>query len=258
MGEPFLFLADEFYIKAGIPFPSLDAYGDLPQLENGVGMIPLFRVEAAKVLRKARRLAFPRAVVVTGVSAFPEITAFLKKLSRKTGVEFRPVAVENRLFGPSVTVTGLVNDIVVGTVNTQQATVTVNGVAAQVANRSFSVSSIPLVVGANAIHATAVDAATGTVDGTIPLGGKPEFSVEDDTGIVYVNIEDKSELVAINAGSMKITTRWSLSPCEEPSGLAIDQRGDGAGQDSRGIGEHAAPVAGMVRAVAQIHIEVNP
>jgi putative radical SAM enzyme (TIGR03279 family) len=108
-GEPFLFLADEFFLKAAMPFPPISCYGDFPQLENGVGMIPLFRVEAAKVLRKARRLAFPRAVVVTGVSAFPEITAFLKKLSQKTGVEFRPVAVENRLFGPSVTVTGLVS-----------------------------------------------------------------------------------------------------------------------------------------------------
>lgn len=108
-GEPFIFLADEFFLKAGMPFPPLSCYGDFPQLENGVGMIPLFRDEAAKLLRKARRVKFPRAVVVTGVSAFPEINDFLKKLSGKTGVEFRPVAVENRLFGPSVTVTGLVS-----------------------------------------------------------------------------------------------------------------------------------------------------
>lgn len=108
-GEPFVFLADEFFLKAGAPFPPISSYGDFPQLENGVGMIPLFRSEAAQVLRKARSLAFPKAVVVTGVSAFPEIAGFLKKLSRKTGVEFRPIAVENRLFGPSVTVAGLVS-----------------------------------------------------------------------------------------------------------------------------------------------------
>lgn len=108
-GESFIFLADEFFLKAGMPFPPISRYGDFPQLENGVGMIPLFRAEAAKVLRKARRVVFPKAVVVTGVSAFPEITVFLKKLTIKTGVDFRPVGVENRLFGPKVTVAGLVS-----------------------------------------------------------------------------------------------------------------------------------------------------
>lgn len=81
----------------------------------------------------------------------------------------------------SVTVTGLVNDIVVGTVNPQQATVKVNGVAAQVANRSFSVSSIPLVVGPNLIHATAVDAAgnqaTTTVTVVRQAPGQPAVKV---------------------------------------------------------------------------------
>ena len=69
----------------------------------------------------------------------------------------------------SVTVTGLVNDIVVGTVNPQQATVKVNGVAAQVANRSFSISNIPLVVGPNLIHATAVDAAGNQATTTVTV-----------------------------------------------------------------------------------------
>lgn len=59
----------------------------------------------------------------------------------------------------SVTVTGLVNDIVVGTVNPQQATVTVNGVAAEVLNRSFMARDVPLAVGANAIQAVATDRA---------------------------------------------------------------------------------------------------
>jgi DNA-binding beta-propeller fold protein YncE len=71
---------------------------------------------------------------------------------------------------------------------------------------------------------TVIDGAAGTVDGTIPLGGKPEFSVYDLKGIVYVNIEDKNEIVAINAGSMKETARWSIAPCQSPSGLAIDRK----------------------------------
>jgi hypothetical protein len=57
----------------------------------------------------------------------------------------------------AVAVSGLVNDIVVGTVNPLQATVTVNGVAAQVANRSFLRAGVPLALGPNTIAVTATD-----------------------------------------------------------------------------------------------------
>jgi DNA-binding beta-propeller fold protein YncE len=71
--------------------------------------------------------------------------------------------------------------------------------------------------------ATAVDARTGKVAGTIPLGGKPEFAVSDGKGAIFVNIEDKSELVAIDPRELKVLHRWPLAPGEEPSGLAIDR-----------------------------------
>jgi len=70
--------------------------------------------------------------------------------------------------------------------------------------------------------ATILDAKKGTVLSTLPLDGKPEFSVTDGKGHVYVNIEDKSEIVAIDAKEMKILSRWPIKPGEEPSGLAID------------------------------------
>ena len=108
-GEPFLFLADEFYLKAGIPFPPLESYGDLPQLENGVGMAPLFLAEAATVLEQAEPLTPFRATVATGKSPYRFLAHFLKALARKTGVDLNPVAVSNRLFGTSVTVTGLIS-----------------------------------------------------------------------------------------------------------------------------------------------------
>ncbi|MBS1859363.1 MAG: hypothetical protein JST11_28575 [Acidobacteria bacterium] len=57
----------------------------------------------------------------------------------------------------SVDVTGIVNDIVVGTVNSQQATVTVNGMSANVSNRTFVASNVPLNVGANPIQVVATD-----------------------------------------------------------------------------------------------------
>jgi len=108
LGEQFLFLADEFYLKGELPFPPLESYGELPQLENGVGMIPLFLSEAEQVLEEAEPLAAPRVTLVTGESPYRYLAGFLERLSQATGDSLSPVAVPNRLFGPSVTVTGLV------------------------------------------------------------------------------------------------------------------------------------------------------
>jgi YVTN family beta-propeller protein len=70
--------------------------------------------------------------------------------------------------------------------------------------------------------ATAINAADGTVLATIPLGGKPEFAVADGKGGVYLNIEDTSELVHLDAQNMKVLHRWPQAPCKEASGLALD------------------------------------
>ena len=71
---------------------------------------------------------------------------------------------------------------------------------------------------------TAIDGATGKVLGTIKLDGKPEFAASDAKGKIFVNIEDKSELVAIDPDKLQITATWPLAPCEEPSGLSIDRK----------------------------------
>jgi DNA-binding beta-propeller fold protein YncE len=72
--------------------------------------------------------------------------------------------------------------------------------------------------------ATAVDAEKGSVLGTIKLDGKPEFSVSDGKGGIFVNIEDKSELLAIDPRKLEIRSRWPLAPCESPSGLSMDRK----------------------------------
>lgn len=72
--------------------------------------------------------------------------------------------------------------------------------------------------------ATAIDAASGTVVGTVALGGRPEFPVSDGKGNIYVNIEDKSEIIHFDAKTLTVKKRWSVSPGEEPSGLAIDAK----------------------------------
>lgn len=71
--------------------------------------------------------------------------------------------------------------------------------------------------------ATVLDAATGKVVATVPLGGKPEFATTDREGRVYVNIEDKSEIVVLDSRKPSVEKRWPLAPCEEPSGMAIDR-----------------------------------
>jgi YVTN family beta-propeller protein len=70
--------------------------------------------------------------------------------------------------------------------------------------------------------ATAIDGKTGKVEATIPLGGKPEFSVIDGKGMIYVNIEDTNEIVELDGQKLAISKRYSIKPCESPSGLAID------------------------------------
>ena len=71
---------------------------------------------------------------------------------------------------------------------------------------------------------TAVDGASGKVLGTIKLDGKPEFAASDAKGEIFVNIEDKSELVAIDPNKLEVKAKWPLAPCEEPSGLSIDRK----------------------------------
>jgi YVTN family beta-propeller protein len=76
-------------------------------------------------------------------------------------------------------------------------------------------------------NATALDALTGAVIGTVPLTGKPEFAQHDGKGTVFVNIENKDgAIIAFGAKSLAPQTPWMMPGCEEPSGLAID-RGHG-------------------------------
>lgn len=69
-----------------------------------------------------------------------------------------------------------------------------------------------------------VDARTLAVVATIPVGGRPEFAVSDGAGKIYFNIEDEGAIGAIDVTSNRITARWKLNGCEEPSGLAIDAK----------------------------------
>ena len=69
-----------------------------------------------------------------------------------------------------------------------------------------------------------IDTKSQKVIATIPVGGKPETAVSDDNGKLFVNIEDKSEIVAVNTKTFKVENRWSIAPGEAPTGLAIDTK----------------------------------
>src|SRR5438445_7885199 len=72
--------------------------------------------------------------------------------------------------------------------------------------------------------ATAIDAKTSTVAGTIPLGGKPEFAASDEKGHVFVNIEDKNEIIQFDSNKLAVENHWPIAPGEEASGLAMDRK----------------------------------
>ena len=72
---------------------------------------------------------------------------------------------------------------------------------------------------------TAIDGRTLEIVATFALGPAPEFCAVDGAGKVYVNLEDSSEVLEIDAAKPAVTRRISLAPAEGPSGLAIDVKG---------------------------------
>ena len=75
----------------------------------------------------------------------------------------------------------------------------------------------------DAHSSSVIDPGSGARVGSIDLGAGPEFGVSAGDGKLYVNLEDKSEVAEIDAAGMRVTRRWSLAPCEGPTGLAIDR-----------------------------------
>jgi DNA-binding beta-propeller fold protein YncE len=70
--------------------------------------------------------------------------------------------------------------------------------------------------------ATVIDPAKGTVIETLALGGAPEQAVADGKGMIYDNLEDKNEVIAIDSRTLKITARWPVAPAGQPVSIAMD------------------------------------
>jgi DNA-binding beta-propeller fold protein YncE len=82
--------------------------------------------------------------------------------------------------------------------------------------RVFAVNSPP------GNDATAIDAKTGEILGSVPLGGKPETAQADGMGHIYVNNEDKNQIVEFDSKTLKVLNTWPMPGCNQPAGLAID------------------------------------
>ncbi len=72
-------------------------------------------------------------------------------------------------------------------------------------------------------NVSVLDTSSNTVVATVPLPGKPEFPQVDEHGSLFVNIEDKNEIVKLDAVGRKAVATWPLTGCESPSGMAIDR-----------------------------------
>lgn len=69
----------------------------------------------------------------------------------------------------------------------------------------------------------AFDAASGRTLGTLDLGGAPEAAASDGAGAVFVNLEDRAEVVRFDPAALAITARWPLAPAHTPTALALDR-----------------------------------
>jgi YVTN family beta-propeller protein len=71
--------------------------------------------------------------------------------------------------------------------------------------------------------ATVIEATSGKVEGTVDLGGGPEFAAADGGGYVFNNLEDESLVLKINSRTLRIEQHWSTAPCQQPSSMALDR-----------------------------------
>lgn len=109
-GKNLAFASDEFYLIAGREMPDADFYGEFSQLDNGVGMCALLKDEFLSALADTEGRAVNKTITVaTGCAAFKLLSDLCKKAEEKfQGLKINVVKIDNRFFGETVTVAGLI------------------------------------------------------------------------------------------------------------------------------------------------------
>ena len=106
-GHAWVYGSDELYLLAEREVPPVEHYGDLSQIENGVGSIAALRARVAEHAHELPWLGALRVGVVTGTSMAPLMPELLDRLATVTGATFELIPTENSLFGPTTTTAGL-------------------------------------------------------------------------------------------------------------------------------------------------------
>ena len=108
-GTPWCYGADDLYLQADLPLPPAEWYGDFEQRENGVGAVRYLqtRIHAARPALATDAWRDKRIGIVTGTAMGPLLPQVAADLTAATGAHFEILALENALFGPSVTTAGL-------------------------------------------------------------------------------------------------------------------------------------------------------
>ena len=108
-GEPVFYAADEFFIKAELPFPEYEYYGEFTQLEDGVGLCALLKHDFKEALEFFPEGEYNRHVTIpTGKAAYSTIRELADIAgSRYKGLKIDVLPMENEFFGEKITVTGL-------------------------------------------------------------------------------------------------------------------------------------------------------
>ena len=74
-------------------------------------------------------------------------------------------------------------------------------------------------------NATVIDTKDGSIVGTVDLGGAPEQAVTDGKGHLWVDLEDKDNIAAVDAKTLKVTAHYDLAgKGGGPGGLALDEK----------------------------------
>jgi len=112
LGTNFAFLGDEIYLRAGVAVPSRAHYGDLPQIEDGVGMVRSFNNSFASLVKRAARQSLPAAeklngTILTGTLFAPELQKTIENFNARFATRLKVEAVANNYFGGDVSVAGL-------------------------------------------------------------------------------------------------------------------------------------------------------
>lgn len=108
LGQGFVYLADEFYLTAGLPIPGNSYYDDYCQIENGIGLIRWFWEEFGELESQLpQSIEARRVYIVTGDSGEKALQPLADRLNQIEGLSISILNVPNRFFGGEITVTGL-------------------------------------------------------------------------------------------------------------------------------------------------------